>query len=90
MGEKITAIVNAAVKLVNEDTKQLINVFLFAFIPIVFVLGLMLLMHFVTNTIDAMGDPTEKCWDVSKIEETVYLVNQCTGEVKDITKNSSQ
>ena len=71
MSEHVKAIVNAIANLANKDTKDIINVFLFAFMPMVFVLGFMLFMKWVISTMDSMDEPNEKCWDVSKIEEVV-------------------
>ncbi|EGR2774458.1 hypothetical protein QRC92_004780 [Vibrio parahaemolyticus] len=71
-------ILSSLLSIADKDTKELINIYLFMFVPMAF----MLLLMGGLKLLDKMDEPNETCWSVEKIEDKVVKINKCTGETE--------
>ncbi len=83
-----SGILSSLLKFANKDTKELINVFLFMFVPMVF----MLLLMGVFKMINKIDEPNDACWSVEKVDDQFFKINKCSGEIEilDLNKNNEK
>ncbi|MCG7552041.1 hypothetical protein [Pseudoalteromonas sp. Of11M-6] len=81
-------ILTSLLSFADKDTKELINIFLFMFVP----MGFMLLLMGGMKLIDKIDEPNEACWAVEKVEKQIFKINKCTGETEllEVTKDKSK
>ncbi len=81
-------IISSLLKFADKDTKEFINILLFIFVPMAFMLIFMGAM----KLLKSMDEPKEACWSVEKIAEQIIKINKCTGETEllDLTKKKDK
>lgn len=52
--------------------------------------GLLYLPNAIKHFSEQFGKPTEKCWALQKIDNQIFKVNSCTGEVVPVENKESQ
>lgn len=82
MSEETGGILKALLSILPKEAREFIGIYMMAFAPIIIISVVMILQ----NMAQKSSEEDKKCWSLQELQNKAYKINQCTGEVVELSK----